>query len=62
MFQRFSSETKSFLREAIELSYWSRGGVSYHDVFDMTAVERDEWHDWLKIRLEKEMNRPHPNY
>lgn len=62
MHQRFQKEMKGFLTEAIELCYWSRGAIAYHDVFDLTPAERDTWNLWLKERLEKEVKRPNPCY
>lgn len=62
MFQRFQHEMKGFIQTSIEISYWSRSAVSYHDAFDLTPIERDQWSGWLKSRLEEEAKRPYPNY
>lgn len=62
MHQRFQKELKAFITEGIELAYWSRGAMSYHDTFDLTPVERDLWSTWLKERFEVELKKPNPNY
>lgn len=62
MFQRFQKEMKAFINEAIEISYWSRGALPYPDAFELTPIERDQWNDWLKRRLEQESARPYPCY
>lgn len=62
MFQRFQRETKDLIRESIEISYWSRAAVQYDAAFDLTPIERDEWKEWLKNRIEQEVKKPNPNY
>ncbi|MNC78100.1 hypothetical protein D3C75_1302330 [compost metagenome] len=39
-----------------------RGGLQYHDAFDMTPVERDLMNDFVSERIEQELKSPHPNY
>lgn len=63
MHQRFSTETRAFITEMMEISYWSRGAVEYHNAYDLTPIERDMWSEWLKNRVEVERkNSPYPCY
>ena len=45
-------EIKGIIRNAIELSYFSRGSWSYDEVLVMTAIEREIAADFINKRLE----------
>ena len=55
-------DTRFFIRESIEISYWSRGACSYESAHDLTPTERDLWKEWLKERLDVESKRMTPCY
>lgn len=62
MFQRFQKEVKEIINGAINIAYFMRGGMQYHDVYELTPVERDMISDFLRERIEKELKSPHPVY
>lgn len=62
MFGRLQREAKAIIRSALELAWWSRGSLQYHDVLEMTYGERDEFSEFISERLEKLKGSPHPVY
>jgi len=62
MFAQFTREVRDLVKTAISLSYFMRGGLQYHDAYDLTPVERDIMNDFVSDRIEQELKSPHPNY
>jgi hypothetical protein len=62
MFQRLIKEGKNIIETVIELVYFMRGAIQYHDMMNMTPGERDMVSEFIKKRLEREKDRPHPTY
>ncbi len=50
---QLGNEIKSLIRNAFELSYFSRGAWRYEDVLNMSAGERDIATDFINKRLEQ---------
>jgi hypothetical protein len=50
---QLGNEIKGIIRNAFELSYYSRGAWSYESVLNMTAGERDIAADFINKRLEQ---------
>jgi hypothetical protein len=46
-------ESRGILRQAREISFYSRGAWPYDSVLEMTAFEREECQDFLKERFEE---------
>jgi hypothetical protein len=52
LIQRLSAEVKQLVRGAIEIAYFSRGAISYNEVLQMSAAERDLAIEFIQERLE----------
>lgn len=53
-------EVKMLITEAIELSYFSRGSISYTDILNMSPEEREMVRDFLENRLKQAQKMPIP--
>jgi hypothetical protein len=62
MFGRLEGESTALLNEAIELSYFMRGSISYEQILLRTPVERRLIGEFVKTRLEGEMKKSFPVY
>lgn len=62
MFQRFGREVEGLIDTAISLSWFMRGGLQYHDAYDLTPIERERMHSFITERLEKEFKKMNPVY
>ena len=51
LMHRLSSEIKSLVKSALEISYFSRGAWSYETVLAMSAGERELAVDFINERL-----------
>jgi len=51
LIKRMGAEIKGLIKSAIELSYFSRGAWTYHDVLQMTQGEREVALDFINERL-----------
>lgn len=52
LIQRLGAEVKQLVRGAIEIAYFSRGSISYNEVLQMSAAERDLAIEFIQERLE----------
>jgi len=59
---KLGSEIKGIVRSAIEISYFSRGAWSYHDVLGMSQAERELAVEFINKRLEIAAKSPSPVY
>lgn len=57
---QLGKSTKSLVRTAIELAYFSRGSLSYSDVMAMSAGERELAAEFINHRLEIASKMPNP--
>ena len=57
---QLGKEIKIIIRNAMELSYFSRGAWQYEAVLNMTAGEREIASEFLNKRLEIASKMPHP--
>lgn len=62
MFAEMHNKVKQLLQEIIEITYFMRGSVQYQSGFILTFIERQQINEFLKKRIEKEVNNPHPQY
>lgn len=53
MIEMLGDQIKMIIKNALELSYFSRGAWSYYDVLNMSAAERDIAADFVNKRLEQ---------
>lgn len=53
-------EIRIIIRNAFELSYYSRGAWPYESVLEMTAGEREIAADFINKRLEQASKMAHP--
>jgi len=60
--QRLGAEIKGIVRSAIEISYFSRGAWSYHQVLSMSQAEREMVVEFINKRLEIAAKSPYPVY
>lgn len=60
------ADAEGIVRNVAELSYFMRGGATYHDIlYDMSIPERDIMHDFVTERIGAEMQKAdhsHPVY
>lgn len=62
MVKRMQSEAKSVLKDALKLTYFMRGAVSYDEIMTMTMTEKEVVAEIVEERLEAEKKNPHPVY
>ena len=62
MFYRLKKESRNIIKEVLQLVYFMRGAVQYHDMLMMTYGERDLISDFIKERLEQESGKMNPTY
>lgn len=60
MIDKLAVEVKALLTAAIEISYYTRGAVSYDQVLNMSAFERDLTIDFVNERLKAASKMPFP--
>lgn len=60
LIHRLGKETQSLVRLAIEIAYFSRGSLSYAQVMDMSAGEREIALEFINERLEQAKKMPFP--
>ena len=51
LIQKLGKEIQAIVKQALELSYFSRGGWSYETVLSMSAAERDLATEFIQERL-----------
>ncbi len=59
---RLGAEIKAIVNSAIEISYFSRGAWSYHEVLSMSQGERELAVEFINKRLEIAGKSPFPVY
>ena len=52
LFERYDKEIISIKRNALQLSWYLRGGASYEDILNMSTVERDAISSIVEENLE----------
>lgn len=62
MFARMRRNTELLVKDVIQLVYFMRGSIQYHDMMFMTYVERQLVSEFIKERLERERDKPNPIY
>lgn len=62
MFQRMRQESESLLNEIIQLVYFMRGSIQYHDMMAMSKYERSIISAFIERRLEQEKEKMYPIY
>ena len=60
MMNSLGAEIRALVRQAFELSYFSRGAWSYASVLQMTAAEREIAAEFLNERLKQAFKMQHP--
>ncbi len=62
MFGSLQTDTTALINEAIQLSYFMRGAVSYEDMLRRTPGERQLMSTFIEKRLDGESKKMHPVY
>lgn len=62
MFTRLSKEASDLIKTLVQLSWFMRGAISYHEMLQMTFMEREIVREWIEERLESEKKNPNPVY
>lgn len=60
MIDRLNLEAKALIQSAIEICYFMRGGISYEEVLNRSALERDMMTEFINKRLEAASKMPFP--
>ncbi len=62
MYAELDAQIEALYGEAIEITYYMRGGVPLSEALELTRVERSAIQKFLKRHLEQESKKMHPNY
>ena len=62
MFNQYSREVNSLLREIISLIYYMRGAIQYEEMMNRSYAERRLFSEFIEARLLKESKNPYPVY
>lgn len=62
MFQDLSNTGNAIIEQIIQLVYFMRGGVQYHDAFFISPFERQKLFDFIEKRLKDESQKMMPIY
>lgn len=62
MYHDLEGQIEKLYMGVIELIYYMRGAVTLTEALEMVTVEKNLTIQWLNKHLEREFNRPHPNY
>jgi len=62
MFGQLGSDISSLIDEAIQLSYFMRGAISYEDMLRRTPGERQRISSFIERRLDGESKKMNPVY
>lgn len=62
MFLKLRNEAKELIKSIVQLAWFMRGGISYHDMLRMSYAEREIVHDWIEEHLKMQKDNPHPVY
>lgn len=62
LIMRLGSEIKNIIKAALEISYYSRGAWSYHQVLAMSQAEREMAVDFVNDRLKAASKSMFPVY
>ncbi len=57
---QLSHETSNIIEQIVELTYFMRGSIQYHDMMHMSIPERTAVSDFISKRLEVELKKPSP--
>lgn len=61
-FERLNNETKMIIHNIVELAWYLRGGMSYHDLMNTSFIERQIISDFITTRMEKIKDHHYPVY
>jgi hypothetical protein len=62
MIDRLGAEIRNIVKSALEISYYSRGGWSYHQVLMMSQAEREMAAEFINERLKIAAKQTFPVY
>jgi len=62
MFKALGREVEDLIDDAIQISYFMRGAISYEGVLERTPGERQRIGKFIEKRLDAESKSPHPIY
>ena len=62
MINTLGRDTRSLLRQAIEIAWFSRGSIQYESALHMSPLERDIAIEFVNEHLEAQKKSPHPVY
>lgn len=55
---QLSKETSGLIEHIVELTYFMRGSIQYHDMLNLSVPERIAVAEFINSRLEVELQRP----
>lgn len=62
MFAQMESDRKKLIKSVIQLTYFMRGAIQYHDMMGMSYIEREMVGSFIEHRLEDETKKMNPVY
>lgn len=60
MIGQLKAEARSIVHQCVELAYFMRGAIQYHDLLQMSFAEREIVRDFIEKRLETQKKAMHP--
>jgi hypothetical protein len=62
MFSQLRAQAARLIKEAVEIAWFMRGGLQYHDIMHLTPQERDTIRDFINEHMESIKKHPFPVY
>lgn len=62
LFTTLTAQSRQIIKSIIELAYFMRGSISYHECLLLSPFERAEMSDFINKRLEAEAKKTFPVY
>lgn len=62
MINSLGRDTRSLIKQAVEIAWFSRGSIQYGAALGMCPLERDIAIEFVNERLEAQKKNPHPVY
>ncbi len=62
LFTRLRKEANDLIKSIVQLTWFMRGAISYHEMLKMSYAERQLVREWIEENLNNQKDSPHPTY
>jgi hypothetical protein len=62
MFNGLRGEAKAILKSCVQLCWYMRGSIQYHDILEMSPAEREIVKDFVEEHMDAIKKHPYPVY